>query len=119
MPVITIHALSPGEPGRIERCLETVAAAVAAAVGRAPDQVWVYWCAVEQAWVGGGLRGFRGHCPVVTVRAREGRPAQAKALALEAAAQAVAQALELPLEDVWVHWVDVPEGLVYAGGALR
>jgi hypothetical protein len=55
----------------------------------------------------------------VTILTRGGRTDETVAAGLRAAAEAVSAALSLPLEDVWVHWVDCPPGRIFAGGAVR
>lgn len=119
MPTVTLRALPPDDPGAIDRCHAAVARALGAAIGRAPEGVWCQWVPVGAAHVGVAARGPADQCPVVTIRARAGRSPEAVARGLEATARAVAAALDLPVEDVWVHWQDVPAGRVFAGGALR
>ena len=77
------------------------------------------WVSVAVAHVGAERRSASTQCPVVTVRARAGRSPDAVAAGLTATAEAVAAALGLPAEDVWVHWEELPAGRVFAGGAVR
>ncbi len=119
MPVVTVHALEPPDPRSVRLCLEAVAEALAEAIGNDVGQVWVYWCAVERALIGGELREFHGHCPVITIRARQGRSQGEIAAGLQATARAAAAALDLPVDDIWIHWVELPVGRVMAGNAIH
>lgn len=119
MPVVRIAALSPPDPDAVHRCLEAVVDGLAAALGCAPAGVWASWTPVSAQHTGHQRRVFQGHCPTVTVLAMPGRPLPQRQAGLAAVAWAVASSLELPVEDVWVHWRELEEGLVFAGGALR
>lgn len=118
MPVVTIQALRPLDPARIDRLFQEVPSALAAALACAESEVWVYWQPVEAASVGPDRRPYAGHCPVVTIRARAWRPDAHVRSGMEAAAKAVSSALGLPLEDTWVHWLEIPAGRVFSGGQV-
>lgn len=116
MPVVTIHSLDPADDRTIAACLQAIVRELAIAIQRSEAGVWAYWCPVRSVRQGDTFRYFRGHCPVVVIRAREGRSEQTIAKGLEATARVISDALGLPLEDVWVTWESVPPGRVFAGG---
>lgn len=119
MPVVTVHALPSPDPADLSRLLEQVPVRLAAALGQAPRTVWVHVVPSVAMSVGPEPRAFEGHCPQVVVRARSGRAGEVVQAGLRATAEAVADALSLPVEDVWVHWVDIKPGRVFAGGGVR
>ncbi|MBI3072664.1 MAG: hypothetical protein HYY84_11170 [Deltaproteobacteria bacterium] len=118
MPIVHVHAIHPPWGKGIEKILRDVPSALGKALSCPPDDVWVYFEEVDSAKVGADCRGWKGHCPVVVIRARV-RSDDAVQRGLEAVAHAVAGAFSLPIEDIWVHWVDLPPGRVFAGGAIR
>ena len=73
------------------------------------------WHGAAQGGVGGGPRGTRNRLPRVRILGRP-RPALGVRRALEGAARAASERLGLPLEDGWVHWQELPDGTVFAGG---
>lgn len=119
MPVITIHAPPPSDPTAVERCLAASTAALSAALQQDPRGTWAQWVDVRAMQVGTESRECRGHCPQVVIRARAGRHGGVLQAGLKATAEAVATALDVPLEDVWVHWVEMQPGRVFAGGGVR
>lgn len=119
MPVITVESLRPPDPTAVDRLMVDLPARFADAIGGDPADTWVYWVPVEAARVGGRFDGWEGHCPVVTVRGRSWRSEEEVRAGLAAAAGAVSAAFALPIEDVWVHWVEVVPGRLFAGGRIR
>jgi hypothetical protein len=119
MPVITIHALPPPDPKAVGRCLASATAALSAALQQDRRGTWAQWVDVRAMQVGAEPRTWRGHCPQVVIRARAGRHGAVLQAGLKATAEAIATALDLPLDDVWVHWVEIQPGRVFAGGGVR
>ncbi len=119
MPVVTVHTLPPADPAALDRLRARVPTRLSAALGQAPRTVWLHVVTSEVMAVGPEARPFDGHCPQVVVRARAGRAGAAIQAGLRATAEAVAEALAVPLEDVWVHWVEIQPGRVFAGGGVR
>lgn len=119
MPVVTVQSQRPLDMGRIDRLLVAIPEALGAALSCATGEVWVYWTAVDACVNADERRAFEGHCPLVTIRARAWRPDEHVRAGLVATAEATAAALGVPAEDVWVHWVELPPGRVFAGGAVR
>jgi hypothetical protein len=117
VPVVTLHCLAPDDPAAVDRALHALVAGIAAATGGAPAGTWAHWVPMARVVQGGSTVGYAGHCPVVTIRGRA-RDADAVRAAVRAAAVAASDALGLPLEDVWVQWVDVEPGRAFAGGDL-
>lgn len=117
MPVVTVQCLPPDNPTAIDHALDAVVVAVAEAVGGQPSGTWAHWTPMAAVVQGSTHRGFRGHCPIVTIRGQV-RDESVVAPALEAAAVAVSGSLGLPLEDVWVQWLEVTAGRAFAGGRL-
>ena len=119
MPVVTIHALRPPEAERIDMSLSAAVDAVSTALGTSSQSVWAHFVPSEAMHTGQRPRGYSGHCPVVEICALAGRPDDAIAAALEATANSVAAALDLPPEDVWVRYTELTPGRVWSGGGLR
>lgn len=119
MPVVTVSALPPSDRAAIDRCLAAVIQRLAAALQQDRQGVWAQWVSAEAMHIGATRRSFDGHCPVVVVRARAGRHPHVVQLGLRAVAEAVAESLALPVEDVWVSWEELAPGRVFAGGGVR
>lgn len=117
MPVLTVHALAPADGEAVPRMLSELVAAVAAAMSAPVAGTWAHFLPVAAVQQGRRAMGFDGHCPVVVVRGRA-RDDTVVGAVLTAAATAVADGLGVPVEDVWVQWVDVGPGRVFAGGSL-
>lgn len=111
MPIVEIYAQRP----RSRALLAEVPSAVAAALACPPREVWVYVLDVDLCGTGDESTTCGAR---VVVR---GPPEDAAriAAALEATARTVAGVQGEPIEDVWVQWVDVAPGHVFAGGAVR
>ena len=118
MPIVLVRSLAPPEPVRIQRMLSVVATDLAVALNSDAADVWVYWQEVQEVMMGARATAFAGHCPVATVLAREGRDPDQISRSLRAVASAIAGSLGVPREDVWVHWLDIPSGRIYAGGGV-
>ncbi|HWL36199.1 MAG TPA: hypothetical protein VNQ77_08380 [Frankiaceae bacterium] len=99
MPVVTITYTGDAPD------LAPVSAALDAVTG---GGVWVYWQVASAA---------THDCPVVVVRALP-RPDDVVREGLAVVARAVAEACGVPLDDVWVQWVDVDPARVFAGGSV-
>jgi phenylpyruvate tautomerase PptA (4-oxalocrotonate tautomerase family) len=99
MPVVTITFTGEAPD------LALVSAALDAVTG---GGVWVYWLRAEEA---------THACPVVVVRALP-RPGEVVREGLAVVARAVAEACGVPLDDVWVQWVEVARDRVFAGGSV-
>jgi hypothetical protein len=115
--VVTLHCLAPDDPAALDRALHALVAGIAEAAGGAPAGTWAHWVPMARVVQGPTVAGFQGHCPVVTIRGRARDPEAVRA-AVRAAAVATSAALGLPLEDVWVQWVDVEPGRAFAGGDI-
>lgn len=118
MPVVVIRSMRPPDEARVDQMLADVVTGLAGALHASADDVWAYWEEVHVCRIGARRATFAGHCPVVTVRARTGRAASQIRAGLEAVARAISTSLGVPLDDVWVHWLELPEGRVFAGGRV-
>ena len=118
MPVVTIECLPPPDNARIDRVLAAVPALLGAAINCPTGDIWVYYTPVAAARSGDTARSFTGHSPIVTVRARAWRTEEQVRAGLVAVATAVSESLGVPLDDVWVHWLEVPPGRVYSGSTI-
>jgi hypothetical protein len=108
MPTVLVTALGAAPD------LAPIGRALADAIGAPPDTVWVYWVGAGAIAVGDRAE----HVPHVLVHAREGRDDGTVAAGLTAVANAVAAALQVPVEDVFAVWTDVAPGRVFTGGAV-
>lgn len=116
MPIVTATVESRHE-ALAGRAAAALVESVAAALACPPADVWaqvVCAAAVRQ----GVAHPQPPACPIVIVRGRA-RDGEAVGRALGAAAGALHRALGVAVDDVWVQWVEVAEGRVFAGGALR
>jgi hypothetical protein len=119
MPVIQIHALEPPEVERIDLCLAAATESLARGLQCPVAQVWAQFVPVSAMHIGTRPRRFNGHCPIVIVRGRPGRPDNLIRSALSELATAVSFALDLPLDDIWIQWVPVEPGRLFAGGSIQ
>jgi hypothetical protein len=97
--------------------LARVVNAVAEGVCCPADDVWASFVAATAQHVGRRPVGPATQCPIVVIRGRI-RDAEQVAGGLAAAARVVGAQLAVPVEDVWVQWVDVVPGNVFAGGEV-
>jgi hypothetical protein len=117
VPVVTLQCLAPDEPTRILRVLKTIVTDVADVIGGQPSGTWAHWVPMATVVQGTTEVGYHGHCPIVTVRGQS-RDENVIVNTLRAVAAAVSKTLELPIEDVWVQWLDVSPGRAFAGGEV-
>jgi ligand-binding SRPBCC domain-containing protein len=117
VPVVSVLALRPDDGGAIHRTLAAIVTSVSEALATPPESVWAHFVSVDAVQQGEQALDFRGHCPVVIVRGAPRDPVIVAA-ALTLVATAVASALDVPMEDVWVQWVDAEPGYVFAGGEV-
>jgi hypothetical protein len=101
----------------LDQALRGLVSGIAAAMQCPVGDVWAHHVRMDEVRQGDLDVATGGWCPVVVIRGK-GRSEHAVAHALAAAAAAVSGALDLPLEDVWVQWVDVLPGRAFAGGEL-
>jgi hypothetical protein len=113
VPIVIVTAV-PATGLDVDRLLERVVSAVAEGVRCPVDDVWASFVAATAQHVG---RKKAGQCPIVTIRGRA-RSADQMAGGMAGAANAVSEGLTVPLEDVWVQWIDVMPGAAFAGGAV-
>lgn len=116
MPVVTLMALHV-DGVDLNRLLERLAEAVADGVGCPAGDVWASFVTADAQAIGPRRGTPTDQCPTVIVRGRARTSAQVAA-ALTAAAAVVASGLKLPREDIWVQWIDVEVGKVFAGGQV-
>ena len=118
MPIVMIRTHGPIDVDRMEAVSARVSRELAAAIGSVPENVWAHF---SPMW---GLReGLHApepstYHPVVTVLANP-RPEEEIRRGLRAVGEAVAAGIGVRVEQVWVHWVDLPPGRVLAGGEVR
>jgi phenylpyruvate tautomerase PptA (4-oxalocrotonate tautomerase family) len=108
MPIITVHARKP----RARALLADIPPAVAAVLGCEESEVWIYVIDLDAAETG------RNDVPMVIVRAKPRDP-ELVAAGLRAIATVVADTQGAAIEDVWVQWIDVEPGRVFAGGTVH
>lgn len=116
MPIVTVTALPATEPV-VHQLLPTLAETVAEGLSCPVADVWCSFTPSQTQYLGLADAATAGQCPVVVIRGRA-RGEDQIAAAMKGAAQAVSTVLKLPLEDVWVQWIDVVPGRVFAGGAV-
>jgi phenylpyruvate tautomerase PptA (4-oxalocrotonate tautomerase family) len=112
MPTVLVTGLAL--PGTATPDLAPIGAALADAIGAPRDTVWVYWLPAAAIAIGDRA----GHVPHVLVHARAGRDDATVAAGLAAVANAVADALGVPVEDVFAVWTDVAPSRVFTGGGV-
>lgn len=116
MPVVCVTALAASDEV-VNRTLAAVVSDLADALGCPEGDVWAHFVGAAAQHIGDRPAPPGAQCPVVVIRG-VARSAETIGVALGAAAQAVSHALGVPHDDVWVQWVEVTPGRVYAGGAL-
>jgi hypothetical protein len=116
MPIVTVTAMPPGQHV-VERMLGRLAGGVAQGASCPVDDVWCSFVPAAAQSIGQRLATSADQCPIVVIRGRM-RSEDRLAAAMAAAAQIIGQELGLPVEDVWVQWVDVEAGQAFAGGGV-
>jgi hypothetical protein len=117
VPLVTILALAPHDPARVEATLDAAVEALAGVLERSVDDVWARFVAVERSVAGRGRERPEEQHPVVHVLARPQAPERVER-ALLAVARAVAGGLGVGERDVWARWVDLAPGMVLADGVV-
>ncbi|MBI3558246.1 MAG: hypothetical protein HY074_18420 [Deltaproteobacteria bacterium] len=107
MPIITVKASAPAAPARITQLLAAVQEAGARALSCPSSNIWVEFEAVYHA---------TAHPVVVLARAQAGRSDMQKEAFVRAVAAAVAHALLVTPEQVWVHYGELRPQDVWFGG---
>ena len=115
--MVTLHCRAPDDPAAVDAALHAVVLDLAEALGGEPSGTWAHWIPMAAVVQGEDAVGFEGHCPIVTIRGRA-RDDGTVAAALRVTAAAVSSALRVPIEDVWVQWIDVEPGRAFVGGDL-
>ena len=115
MPIALITVPGPIEPAKIVEAGRALAEAVARGLHCRVQDVWTYWQPVEVAMIGAERQTPENRVAVIRILGRK-RPGTEVRRALAEAAGALSATLALPLEDVWVHWHELPDGTVFAGG---
>lgn len=124
MPVLTIMALPQADPARIEPALKAAAAAIAAAYGCPPGQVWTIWHEIPcgrylEGDDAAGVQPESTHPPVGRLLGFEGRDDATIAATLTAAAAALSAALGIP-GNIFIEYAEARSGRVIAGdGVVR
>ena len=117
MPVIHVRA-APFDRGDASAALQAIATAVADAVPCDVGDVWCTFSTVDVQSVGTETRDGVGRIVYVDLWIRPREDAAAAPRALEAACRAAAEAIGLPVEDVWGTLRPIEAGSVFAGGSL-
>lgn len=124
MPILHVKALPQRYPERVDQAMGDAAAAIAAAYGCRPEQVWVTW---EELSPGRYREGKNAaseqpeatHPPIVEILCFEGKAPAVKEAVLTAAAGALTKALGIP-GNVFMTYREVRSGEVIAGdGVIR
>jgi len=117
MPVVHVRA-APFDRGDASPALQAIATAVADAVPCEVGDVWCTFSTLDTQTVGTETRDGVGRIVYVDVWIRPRADAEAGPRALEAACRAAADAIGLPVEDVWGTLRPIAAGSVFAGGSL-
>ena len=117
MPLVTICALPPPEPSRIDTMLGAVVRAVASTLERRPEDVWARFEAVTHAHSGDGRERWDAQHPIVTVTTRK-QPHDVVERTLRAVTDAVAAGFGIEQEAVWGRWVTLVDDTVFSNGKL-
>lgn len=116
MPIVVVTAL-PADPPTVNRLLDRLVSAVADGVACPVGDVWVSYVPATAQHIGQRSANAADQHPIVVIRGRA-RGDEQVAAGMRAAAVAVSTELGVPVEDVWVQWIDVVTGRAFAGGDL-
>ena len=116
MPIVVVTALAADSPV-VDRLLVRLAEQVAEAISCEVGDVWSSFVPASAQRIGARVAAPGEQCPIVVVRGRA-RGADRVAAGMAAAARVTGEELGVPMEDVWVQWVDVEPGRAFAGGGL-
>lgn len=124
MPILQVRALPQKNPVRIPQALKKATAAIAAAYGCPPSQVWATWQELRPGWYVEGsqsanLQPNATHPPIAELICFEGKPQEVIEKTLTAAATALAEGLATG-KNIFVSYQELKSGQVIAGdGILR
>jgi phenylpyruvate tautomerase PptA (4-oxalocrotonate tautomerase family) len=114
MPVVTIQALNPKDEAKIDTTLAKVVNDLAAAIGTVPTNIWANFTPMAAVREG----DLKDYHTIITVLANP-RPEESIRKGLKAVADAVSTGLGVKMEKVWIRWVDLPPGRVFADGVVK
>ncbi|KFX68806.1 hypothetical protein TMS3_0115060 [Pseudomonas taeanensis MS-3] len=122
MPTIRIQAIAPASCN-IGQLLTRCTAAAADALGIPQDYCWAIFQPVapgtyaEGECIWSASEAGRA-APLISITALEGRTGELKAAVLRATSSVVAEALAVPLEQVFAEYRDIPKGQAFSGGRI-
>lgn len=113
MPIITVQAIAPSDPGRVAGLIEDVRLASAQALKCPSSNVWVIFQALDpghyqrssDVTVPSSMP--TPHPPIVWISANEGRALIEREALVSAISEAVGRGLTIPAENVWVHYQEI------------
>ncbi len=122
MPVLDIRALPQEDPSRIPDALSAACRAVAEVYGCAPRQVWAIWTEIPaghyvEGDVAANFQPKDSHPPIVRLLCFEGQRPETIARLLEAAADALCDALDLP-GNIFIEYSEGKSGQIIAGNGI-
>lgn len=124
MPILEIKALPQKPDIDVTACLKAICCAVADAVSIPRNHIWGTWESIKPGHYVEGDKSAdvqmrSTHPPLVNVIAFEGRSQEDIETMIFATAKAVAQALAIAPENVFLTYTEVKSGKVFTGGKIR
>ena len=123
MPVVSVRAL-PRDGLDVAAAGARIGAAIAAAAGVAPTDIWLVWSDIAPGrYVVAGSAPARQpdetHPPLVEISAAAGRPPEVAEAIMRAAASSIASELGVDPKNVRVIYAEVPRGRLYSREKLQ
>lgn len=110
MPMITVHSLPVDDPTRIHPMLKEICVAGGRALGRPTKALRAFHLTIDPgSYVDGEHEkpDHGTHPPVVFVRLLKGRTTELKQAFAQAISLAVSRGVGVPVENVWIHFLDM------------
>lgn len=118
MPLIHIESEIPVTRPQITRLLDETREAAAAAFNCDPSQIWIVYREIPSGHSVGETAG-EPVSPLVSIRAKSGRSAEARERLILSVAGTVARGLEVASEKVWIHYLEMrPEDVSFGLSVL-
>ena len=123
MPVVSVRAL-PRDGLDVAAAGARIGAAIAAAAGVPPTDIWVVWSDIAPgryviAGAAPASQPGETHPPLVEISSASGRSPEVAEAMMRTAADAIAHELGIAAKNVRVVFAEVPRGRLFSQGRLQ
>lgn len=106
MPLINITSLQPSNLESVSKMISNIRIKSASALQCSIDNIWVFYQPLENHHYAQRQDDLK-NSPIVTIKAKSGRSHEQKTALAKAVADAISNALEMPPENIWIHYEEM------------